>query len=223
MFIDIIRHILPQFAEGLAGHGQRGGIAGAVHHDIQEVNAPVNQCAAAGDGFGGERPAEPGNGAMGTEGHIYMMHGSKLAGIDVFLDPAHTVVKAVHDADVQHLAGLMLHFLHFQRFRIGPCGGLFTKHMLAGPQGIHGDGGMHIVGRADGNRFHFRILQDIMVVLYGNAAPVLFHGCRGPLGNDIAKILDLDFRIIQVGRDMRRVGNGAAADYSNEHGVSPFI
>ena len=218
ILIGIVFHILTQHAEGFAGNGQRLGIAAAVHNDIQEVNAPVDQRAAAGDGLGGKGTAQTGNGTVRTEADVNMVDVAQLAIINDLLDQVHIVVETVDHADVQHLAGLMLCLLHFQSFRIGTGCRLFAQHMLARPEAIDGDGGMDIIGRTDGNGLHFGICQYFMIVRDGLAAAIGRDGLLGTLGENIAEIEDLSVLVLHIRGDMGIVGNGAAADHSNFDG-----
>ena len=181
------------------------------------VDAPVDEGAAAGDLLGGEGAAQAGNGPVGPEADVYVVDVSQLALVDVLLDAVDPVVKAVDHADVQHLAGLVLDLLHLQGLSVGAGGGLFTQHVLPGPQGVHGDQGVDVVGGAHGDSLHLGVLQHVVVVHHGGAAAVLLDGLLRPLGDDVAKILDLRLRVVHVGGDMGGVSDGAAADDSYFH------
>ena len=97
------------------------------------MHAPVDQSAAAGDGFGGERTAQTRDAAVGAEADVHVEHVAQLAGIDVLLDQVDAVVEAVDHAYVEHLARLMLHLLHLERFLIGAGSGLLAQDMFARP------------------------------------------------------------------------------------------
>ena len=158
---------------------------------------------------------------MRAEGHVYVEHLAQLAFVDELLDQVHAVVEAIDDADVEHLAGLMLNLLHLQRFRVGTGGGLFTQHVLSGAQRVDRNDGMHVVGRADGNGLDLGIVQRHMIIGDGGAAAIGFHGLFGALRNNIAEILDLRLRILHISGNMRRVCNGTATDDGNLHFNSP--
>ena len=215
--VDVVFHVLAQLAEGLAGHGLDRGVAAAVHDDVQVVDAPVDEGTAAGDRLGGKGAAQAGDGPVGPEADVHVVDVPQLALVDVLLDAVHAVVKAVDHADVQHLAGLVLDFLHLQRLGVGAGGGLLAQHVLPGPQGVDGDDRVDIVGGAHGHGLHLGVLQHVVVVHHGGAAAVLFHGVLRALGDDVAEIFDLCFRVVQVGRDVGRIGDGAAADDSYFH------
>ena len=210
--VGVVFHILAQLAERLAGYGFGHGIAGAVHDDIQVMHAPVNQRAAARDGVGGKRAAQAGDGAVSAEGDIHMVNLAQLARVDDLLDFVDGVVKAVDHADVEGFSALVLGLLHFQRLGIGAGGGLFAQHMLARPERVDGDDGVHSVGRTDGYGFHLGIVENVVIVGYRLAAAVFFHGSLGTLGDDIAEILDFGVLVGHVGRDVGIVGNASAAN-----------
>ena len=181
------------------------------------MDAPVDEGAAAGDCLGGEGAAQAGDGTMGPEADVHMVNVAQLSLVNVLLDAVDAVVEAVDHTDVQHLAGLVLDLLHLQRLPVGAGGGLFAQHVLPGPESVHGDGGMDVVGRADGDGLHLWVGQHIVVIHHSGAAAVLLHGGLGPLRDDIAEILDLRFGILHIGGDVGGIGNGAAADNSDFH------
>ena len=185
------------------------------------MHAPVDQRAAAGDGLGGEGAAQTGNGAMGAEGDVDVEDLAQLAVVDELLDEVDAVVEAVDHADVQDAAGLVLHLLHLQRLGVGAGGGLFAQNVLAGAHRVDGDGGMHVVGRADGHGLDLGVVQGDVIVGDGRAAAVLLHGGLGALGENIAEILDLRFGIVHVRGNVGGVGDGAAADDGDFHGTCP--
>ena len=223
ILVRIACHILAQLAECLARHGHGPRIAAAVHHDVQVMHTPVDERAAAGDRFGGESTAQPRDGAMGAKADIHLVHLAQLARIDVVLDEVDAVVEAVDHADVERFSRFMLHLLHLQRLGIGAGGGLFAQHVLARAQTVDGDGRMHVVGCANGNGCHLVVSQDIVVVSHRRAAAVFLHRRLGPLRQNVAEILDFRLFVVHVGGDMRRVGNGAAADNRDFHAVSSFL
>ena len=59
--VDVVFHILAELAERLARDGQGLRIAAAIHDKVEEVNAPVDESAAARMRLGGEIAAEAGN------------------------------------------------------------------------------------------------------------------------------------------------------------------
>ena len=187
------------------------------------MNAPVNEGAAPGDLLGGEGAAQAGDGPVGPEADVHVVDVPQLALVDVLFDAVDAVVKAVDHADVQHLAGLVLDLLHLQGLGVGAGGGLFAQHVLPRPQGVHGDDRVHIVGGAHGDGLHLGVGQHVVVIHHGGAAAVLLDGLLRPLGDDVAEILDLRFRVVHVGRDMGRVGDGAAADDSYFHKTSKLL
>jgi len=124
---------------------------------------------------------------------------------------------------VQDFSGLVLDRLHLKRFLIGARRGLFTKHMLIGPKRVDGDGGMHIVGRADGNGLHLFVKEDFPVIRDGLAAAVLFHSGNGAVGQNVAEVLDLGLWILQISGDVGRIGDGTATDDADFHMILPFL
>lgn len=48
----------PLPVEGFSRRGQRLRIPAAVHYDTQEMYAPIDECTASGNGFGGKCPAQ---------------------------------------------------------------------------------------------------------------------------------------------------------------------
>lgn len=214
--VNIVLHIRAQLAEGLAADGDRFGVSGAVHNDIQIMNAPVDQRAASCDGLGGEGAAQSGDGAVSAEAYINMIDLTQLALVDVLFDAVDTVVETVNDTDVEDAAGLMLNLLHDLSFLIGTGGRFLAQDILAGPHSVAGDLAVHIVGSADGNGLDFRIIQSNMVVGDRCAAAVVFNGLFGSFRNDIAEILDFHLILdLHVRGDMSGVCDGTASDDSN--------
>ena len=95
------------------------------------MHAPVDQHAAAGDFLGGKRAAQPRNAAMLAEADVYMVHRAQAPLVDILLDLAHAVVKAVDHADDQDLARFALSLHHLLHLGIGAGGGLFAQHVFA--------------------------------------------------------------------------------------------
>ena len=184
---------------------------------VQPPVESLDQRAAAGNFLRRKGAAQPGNGTVGAEGYIYMENFAQLAGINVLLDEVNGIVKAVHHADIEHLARFMLYLLHLQGLGIGAGGRLLAEYMLSSPQKVHGDDGMHVVGYADGHGLDFGIVEEIVVIGYRGAAAIFLHSRFGPLGNDVAEILDLRLLIVHVGGNVRCVRNRAAADDGNFH------
>ena len=212
MLIDIILDGIAQLGEGLSGNGLGLGIGAAVHNDIQIVDTPVDQNAAASNGLGGKRAAQTRNGALDTEAHVYVIHFAQLTGIDHLFDQIDIVVEPVHNTDAQILAGFMLCFLHGLGFCIGTGSGLLAQNRLTCLQEVNGDGGMGIVGSTDRDCFDLGIIQNLLVVSDCLATAVLFNGSLCLFGNDVAEVLDVDLLVVHVGRDMGVVGDGAAAN-----------
>ena len=219
----ILSHIDTQLGECFAGHGQGLRIAAAVHHQIQEMDTPVDQRAAARNRLGGKCAAQAGDGTVGTEAGINMEHFAQLAGIDILFDQVDSGVEAVDHTDVQNLAGLMLDLLHLQSFCVSPGSGLLAQHILAGPQSVHGNDRMHVVGRADRNCLNFGVVQSHMVICDSLTAAVLLHSGLGTLRDNVAEINDFRIRIVHVRGNMSAVCNGTATDNCNFHSNSPLI
>ena len=59
--------------------------------------------------------------------------------------------------------------------------------------------------------------ENVVVVRHGGAAAVLFHSGPGPLRDDVAEILDLRVRIVEIRRNVGAVGNGAAPDNGDDN------
>ena len=186
------------------------------------MHAPVDQRAAARDFLGGKRAAQTGNGPVRPEGNVHVVHFAQLALVYILLYQVHIVVKAVHYADVEYPARFPVHFEHLFGFFESPGGRLFAQHVLARPHGVYGDLRVHAVGSADGDRRHFRVVYHIVIIRDRYAAAVLFDALFRFFGNDVAKILDLSVRVLQVVRDMRGVCDGAAADNANFHVFTAF-
>ena len=98
--VDVVLHVLAQLAEGLAGNGLGGGVAAAVHDDVQIMDTPVDQGAAACYCLGGEVAAKPGDGAERTEAGVDVVDFAQLAAVDDALDDVDAVIEAVDNADV---------------------------------------------------------------------------------------------------------------------------
>ncbi len=156
--IGVVLHVLTQLAEGLAGDGLDLRVPTAIHDDVQIVHAPVDKGPAPGDGLGGKGPAQARDRAVGPEACVHVVHVAQLSGVDILLYAVDAVVKTVHNADVQHPAGLVLDLLHLQSFGIGPGGGLLAEHVLTGPQGVDGYLGVDVVGGAHGHRLYLRVI-----------------------------------------------------------------
>ena len=152
------------------------------------------------------------------------MHRAQAPLVDILLDLAHAVVKAVDHADDQDLARFALSLHHLLHLGIGAGGGLFAQHVFASAQRVNGDHGMHPIGGAHRDGVNFRIVDNVVIIRHSNAAAIFFNGRLCALRNDVAKILDLHIRVFHIGGDVRRVGNGAAADNAYlDHGKAPFI
>ena len=115
-------------------------------------------------------------------------------------------------------SGLQVYIQHLQRFLIGASGRLFAKHVLAGAHRVYGDSGMHFVGRADANRLHFGIDQNVVIVLYSDAAAVFLHAGLSFFGNDVAEVFDLRVGVRHISGDVSGIGDGSAADDADLHG-----
>ena len=178
---------------------------------------PVDENAAAGDGIGGERTAETGDGALRTEGNINMINLAELAGLNHLTELVDGGVEAVDNADVENLAGFVLSLLHEERVGVCSCGRLLAKHVLAGSERVAGNDGVHLVGGADGNSDDFGIVDDLVIVLDSDTAAVLFNAFFSLPEKDIAEILDFDLFVLEVVRDVGVVGDSAAADNSYFH------
>ena len=144
-------------------------------------------------------------------------HLAQLAGLYVFLDPVDAVVEPVDDADVENLTRFMLRLLHLERLGVGARGRLFAQDVLARAQRVDGNARVHIVGRADGYGLDFRIGQHLVIIAYRRAAAVFFDGRLRALGENIAEILDLRVRVLEISGNVRGVRDGAAADDGNLH------
>ena len=210
--VYIVGNVLTQLTESLAGNGQRFGIAGAVHNDIQIVNAPVDQNAATCNSLGGESAADTGNGTMCTEAYINAIQLTQLAAVDDVFNAVNAVVETVNNTDVQDTAGLMLNLLHFQSLCIGTGSGLLTQNVFTCAHSVAGNLHMHMVWGTYGNSLNLRVVQSYMIVLDGGTAAVLFNSSVSALGNNVTKILDLSFFIFHVSRNVSRVSNGTATD-----------
>ena len=223
--IHVARHICAQLAERLARNGLGLGVARAVHDDIEVVHTPVDQCAAARDLLGGKRTAKTGNRTPCAEGDVYVIHLAQLASLNQLADLVDSRIKAVDHADIEHLARLVLRFLHQLCLRIGSCRRLFAKHVLAVLQKVNGNGGVHTVGGTNRNSVQLGIIQNLVVVHDRRAAAVLFHGSLCLFGNDVAEILDLYLGIVHVCGNMCAVCDRTAADHGNSglaHSVPPW-
>ena len=214
--IDVFGYVLAQLREGLGRDGLRCRIAAAVHYDIEEMHAPVDEHAAACDLFGGEGTAQSRNGTVGAEADIGLHNIAQLAGLNIIADAVDRGVKAVADTDDQRHTRLVLYLLHFQRLGIGTGGGLFAQNVLACTHGGNGNLAVHLVGGTDGNGLHLGISEHFFVINDGGAATVVFYSLFGALGDDVAEVLDLGILVLHIGGDVSIVGNGAAADHRND-------
>ena len=115
----VILHVFAQLAVSLAGDGLRLRIARTVHHDIEEVNAPIDKRAAAGNGFGREGAAETRDRAVRTEAGIYVIQLAEIAVLDHFSDSVYAFIVTVDHSDIERFARFVLNLLHFQRFCVG--------------------------------------------------------------------------------------------------------
>ena len=149
-----------------------------------------------------------------------MIHLAQTALVDVLLDEIYAVVEAVDHADVQRLAGFVLHALHLQRLGIRPRGRLFAQHVLARPQRVHRDHGMHVVRRADRNGDHLRVVQNRVVIRDRLSAAVFLHSRLRALGEDVAEILDLRLGVFQIRGNVRRIRDRSAANDADLHGIN---
>ena len=209
--IHIVGHIDAELGKRLGRNGLGLRVAGAVHHDIEIVNAPVDQHAAAADGIGRERAAQPRDRALRAEGHVNVIDFAEVAALNELAQLIDGGIEAVDHADVEHLAGLMLRLLHLERVRIGAGRRLLAEDVLAAAQAVDRDDRVHLVRGADRNRLDLGVGDDVVIVLNRDAAAILLHGGLRLLGQDVAEILDFHVGVGHIGRDMRAVGDGTAA------------
>ena len=138
------------------------------------MDGDVDDAAAAGEGFGGEPSAEAGDAAAADEFDTDLIDVAETAIFDQLLD------------DVG-FRGLTADHADLEDFLIGVARGndlageigveahrLFEHDVLAGVQGVDGDGGVHVVGHADGDGFDFRILQKFLVIRVGDGNAMAF-------------------------------------------------
>ena len=179
------------------------------------MHAPVDQRAAARDLLGGESTAQAGNGTPSAERNVNVINVTKHALLNELSDLVDSRVEAVDNTDVEHLARFVLCILHQLGLGIGSCSGLFAKHVLTVLQKVNGNGGVHTVGCANGNRFDLGIVQNVVIIHDGSAAAVLFNGSLCLFGDDVAEILDLHLGIVHVSGNMCAVCDRTAADHGN--------
>ena len=103
IFVGVFANIFAQFAESLAADCEGSGIAAAIHNDIEEMDTPVDESTAAGNGLCGEGAAQTRNGAMSAERDIDVVNFAQLTGINVFFDQVDIVVETVDNTDIQNL------------------------------------------------------------------------------------------------------------------------
>lgn len=222
VLVGVALHVDAELAEHFARDGFDLRVAAAVHDDVEVVDAPVDQRAAAGDFLRREGAAEARDRAVCAEARVDVVDVAELAVVDVLLDQVDAVVEAVDNADVKHLARLMLHLLHLERFLVRSRSRLLAQDVLACAQRVDRDRRVHVVRRADRDRFHFRVGEHVVVIDDGLAAAVLFHGGFRALGDDVAEILDFRFRVVHVGWDVRCICNRTASDDGNFHDDNSF-
>ena len=194
----------------------------AVHDEIQIVDAPVDQRAAAGGRVTGEVAAEARNGPVGAEGSVNVVHVAQLPFLDIFFDIIDRIGVAVAHADGEDAAGFIGDLFHLQRFGQDAGGGLFAEHVLAVTHEVDGNNGVHVVVGTHRHRVELRVVQDLMVIVDRLAAAVLCHGGVRLFGNDIAEILDLRVFALHVVRDMAGIRDIAAADHGHLDGIFHF-
>ena len=176
------------------------------------MHAPVDQRAAAGGRKGGEIAAQTRDRTVRAEGGVDVIDLAQLARRDQLADLFHIGVEAVAHADIQQLAGLMRGLLHLERLAENARRRLLAHHMLAGPQEIDRDDRMEIVVGTDGNGVQLRVVEELVIIDHGLSATVFLDAGLRLLGNQVAEILDLRHAALEIGGNMRAVGDIAAAD-----------
>ena len=109
--VNVVGHIYAELGECLCGNGERLGVVGAVHNDIEVMYAPVDKNAAACDGFVGKCAAEAGDGAVSAEAYVYVINFAEFARLDKLANLINCSIETVNNADVEDLAGFVLCFL----------------------------------------------------------------------------------------------------------------
>lgn len=129
---DVLVYVAAQHGVGLGGHALELALAHAVEYQVEVVNAPVDEHAAARLGLDGERSAQAGYGAMRAEGAVYMIYIAQNALLDEIMYIHNGVVEAVANADGEHVASLVGGLLHLGGLVQVYGSGLLAQHLSAG-------------------------------------------------------------------------------------------
>ena len=170
------------------------------------MDRDVDQTATAGTFLGGEPAAQTGDTAATDQFDTDLIDLTQSAGVDHFFDRLGIGVLTPDHAKLQGLAGGITgsHDLTGE-IRV-QSHGFFQHDVLAGLEGIDGNGSVHIIGRTDTDRFDLGISQKIVVVFVrlGNAVTLRFF--RQAIRENIAECnnfhrVDLGIRVCVGGPD----------------------
>ena len=133
-------------------------------NQIQEVDAPVDQHAAARLLFVGKGTTKTGNRAEGAEGAVYVVNVAEFA-LGVHLGKLHhRLLEAVTNADVQNLSLLFRLLSHLAGQGVIDRDRLLAQHVLASAESVHRHGVVGVVGGQHKDRLHLGVGKRHLVV-----------------------------------------------------------
>ena len=214
--LDVLRH----FVVSVAGEGLELGRAEDVEDEIEEVNAPVDENAAARFSLGGECAAESGDGAVGAEGAVNVIEVTELAALVHLSEHFDRLVIAVADADIEDLAACVSLVSHLLRESVVDGYGLLAEDVLICAESIHCDRVVSEVGSENEDSLDLGVCEGYLVVGDGVLDHfVLVLHCLRLFDDEVAGILDAKSLNLRERGEVSILGNSAAADNSNNHDV----
>ena len=212
--VDGIRNIVVgEFAERVAGDGDRRRIAHQPDGQVDHVDAPIDQWAAAGLRLRREPSALSGDAAAALPCAAAGVDFAHAAVVDVLLDVLRDIHEAVVAHDHQQLAGLFGGFLHGDRLFGADGVRLLAEDVLAVREGRDGDFRMEVVRRADIDAVDILPRDEIAVVrIDGRLRIAVADEAFRPLLDNVADRDDFHAFVILVEWIMCPAGDSAATD-----------